>query len=224
MTGRKLFREKVVSRLGDQVHMTGHKDGCGYHRDYRMCGFRSDPRKIVMPGGRKQEFPIRMVRCAGCGQKFSLLPSFIPGEKHFSINIIGQVIRDVVLFSESISGVPENVGNLCGRKIRSRQTVLRCLQWMGFHHPTTALPRPGVTGSGYFQEDEGFEKEPDLRTYTAVMADPKTMVVWHIDYTDRADGETLVSSFEEFVKKIDFKVYYCSVNIYLTGYIKNYRK
>lgn len=203
---KKLFREKVVSRLGDQVHMTGHKDGCGCHKKYEMCGFRSKVRKIVMPGGRKQEYRIRLVRCAGCGQKFSLLPSFIPREKHFSIEIIGQVIRDIVLFSQSVSGALENVRHLCGRKIRSRQTIFHWLQWMGFHDPTTVLTRAGVTGSGYFQEDEGFEKEPDLRTYTVVMADPKTMVVWHTDYVDRVDEQTLTSSFEEFVEKTDFKV------------------
>jgi len=206
MTDKKLFREKVVSRLGDQVHMTGHRTGCGCDKVYKMCGFRSEPRRIVMPGGKKQEFRIRMVRCADCGQKFSLLPSFIPREKHFSIDIIGHVIRDLVLFSESISGVLENVSNLCGRKIKSRQTLFNWLQWMGTHHPATLLTRSGVTGSGYFQEDEGFEKEPDLRTYTAVLIDPKTMTVWHIDYTDRVDEETLTSSFEKFVRKIDFKV------------------
>jgi len=206
VTDKKLFREKVVNRLGDQVRMTGHRDGCGCRKKYKMCGFRSKLRKIIMPGGRKQEYRIRMVRCADCGQKFSLLPSFIPREKHFSINIIGQVIRDIVLFSQSVSGALENVRNLCGRKIGSRQTIFHWLQWMGFHHPTTVLTRAGVTGSGYFQEDEGFEKEPALRTYTAVMVDPETMVVWHIDYVDRVDEKTLTSSFEEFVKKISFKV------------------
>lgn len=95
---------------------------------------------------------------------------------------------------------------LCGKEIKSKQTIFNWLRWMGTHHPATLLTRAGGTCSGYFQEDEGFEKEPGLRTYTVVMVDPQTMAVWHIDYTDHVDEETLTSSFEEFVKKIDFKV------------------
>jgi hypothetical protein len=93
----KLFRAEVVNSLGEHARMPLPKK-------YEMCGYRPSPRKIVMPGGEKQEFKIRMVRCSDCGQKFSLLPSLIPREKHFSIDIIGQVIRDIVLFSQSISG------------------------------------------------------------------------------------------------------------------------
>ncbi len=147
-----------------------------------------------------------MVRCLSCGQRFSLLPSFIPREKHFSIDIIGQVLRGAVLFAESTDAVLENMGHLCGRAIKSRQTVLSRLQWTGAHHPATVSTRAGLTGSGYFQEDEGFEKEPGLRTCAVVMAEPRNMTVWHIDYTDHADEESLASSSEEFVKKTDIKV------------------
>ena len=38
------------------------------------------------------------------------------------------------------------------------------------------------------------------------MVDPGSMAVWHIDYTDHVDDESLTSSFEDFLKKIDFKV------------------
>lgn len=203
---RKLFRAEVVDKLKEHAHATAHKSSCKCSKKYEMCGYRPSPRKTVMPGGKKQEFKIRMVRCSCCGQKFSLLPSFLPREKNFSIDIIGQVIRDIVLFSQSISGALENVKNLCGRQIRSRQTILNWLRWTGTHHPATLLTRAGVTSSGYFQEDEGFEKEPGLRTYSVVMVDPGNMTVWHIDYTDHVDEESLTSSFEEFVKKIDFKV------------------
>jgi len=203
---RKLFRAEVVNKLGEHAHMTGHKPWCRCRKKYEMCGYRPIPRKTVMPGGKKQEFKIRMIRCSCCGQKFSLLPSFLPREKNFSIDIIGQVIRDIVLFSQSISGALENVKYLCGRQIRSRQTIFNWLRWTGTHHPATLLTRAGVTSSGYFQEDEGFEKEPGLRTYSVVMVDPGSMAVWHIDYTDHVDDESLTSSFEDFLKKIDFKV------------------
>ncbi len=73
-------------------------------------------------------------------------------------------------------------------------------------HPAVVLTRAGVTGSGYLQEDEGFEKEPQLRTYSVVMVDPKYMLVWHSDYVDHVDEVTLTDSFESFLRKIDFKI------------------
>jgi len=203
---KKQFRIEVINKLGDHAHATGHKPGCKCQKNYKMRGFRAIPRKTYMPGGEKQEFPIRMAECLSCGQRFSLLPSFLPREKNFSIDIIGQVIRDVVLFAGSINSVFENMKYLCGKEIKSKQTIFNWLKWMGTHHPATLLTRAGVTSSGYFQEDEGFEKEPGLRTYSVVMVEPQTMTVWHIDYTDHVDEETLTRSFEEFVKKIDFKV------------------
>jgi len=59
---------------------------------------------------------------------------------------------------------------------------------------------------GYFQEDEGFEKEPGLRTYTVVMPDPKTQLVWHMDYVDHVDEKTLCTSFKDFLQRINFNV------------------
>ncbi len=77
---------------------------------------------------------------------------------------------------------------------------------MGTLHPAAILSRAGVEGSGYLQEDEGFEKESGLRTYSVVMVDPANMPVWHSDYVDGVDEDTLVTSFEKFVEKIEFKV------------------
>ena len=45
-----------------------------------------------MPGGHEEEFPIRMVECLTCHERFSLLPSFLPREKHFCIDMIGSVL------------------------------------------------------------------------------------------------------------------------------------
>jgi hypothetical protein len=68
------------------------------------------------------------------------------------------------------------------------------------------LTRAGVKGSGYLQEDEGFEKEPNLRTYTVCMVDPENLLVWHIDYVDHVKEEMLCRSFKDFIEEIDFKV------------------
>ena len=78
--------------------------------------------------------------------------------------------------------------------------------YLGAYHPAAILTRAGVKGSGYLQEDEGFEKEPDLRTYTVAMVDSESLPVWHMDYVDRVDEETLCSSFEIFMELIDFKI------------------
>ena len=199
------FKHEIVERLKNYKHGTGHKANCKCQGNYKLKGFRRCPRKTVMPGGHKEEFRIRMVECSDCGQKFSLLPSFIPREKHFSIDIIGSVLRSIVLFGQSLNGAFESF-EMCGRRLKSRQTLLNWLLWAGTFHPATLLERCGAQCQGYFQEDEGFEKEPGLRTYTVVMADPKTQLIWHIDYVDHVDEKNLCTSFEDFLQRINFNV------------------
>ena len=202
---RKKFRAEVVGKLGEYGHATGHKAACKGKKTYHLIGFRPSSRKTVVEGGEQGNFPIRMVQCAECGEKFSLLPSFLPREKNFGIDIIGTVLRGILLFGQSLRAALEFV-KLTGREVKSKQTILNRVRWMGKLHPAMALIRSGVKGSGYFHEDEGFEKEPDLRTYTVVMADSENQLVWHMDYIDHADEETLYDSFEKFIERIDFKV------------------
>ena len=38
------------------------------------------------------------------------------------------------------------------------------------------------------------------------MVDPETLLVWHKDYVDHVDEETLCNSFEKFIERIGFKV------------------
>lgn len=202
---KKRFKKEVVARPGELIHATGHRSGCKGHKGYKLKGFRPKPRKIVMPGGEKHEFLIRMVECRECGQRFSLLPSFIPREKHFSIDIIGRTLRGIVLFGQSFSAAFNNIKS-CGRRLKSRQTLYNWLRWAGTFHPAELLTRAGAKCSGYFQEDEGFEKEPNLRTYTVVMVDPESQAVWHMDYIDHVDEKNLCSSFEKFLEHVDFNV------------------
>jgi histone H3/H4 len=202
---RRQFRQQIVGNIHRQCTVAGHKSDCNKHREYRLRGFRSAPRKTIMEGGKQEIFPIRMVECKACGQKFSLLPSFLPREKHFGIDIIGNILRGILLSANSLSSALENM-KLTGRTLKSRQTLLNWIAWMGFHHPAALLTRAGVKGSGYFQEDEGFEKEPGLRTYTVAMVDSETLVVWHLDYIDHVNEQALCSSFEKFIEHIDFNV------------------
>ena len=199
------YRREVVEKLKHYKNDIGHKPGCKCRGIYKMKGFRKSPRKIVVLGGHKEKFRIRMVQCEDCGQRFSLLPSFIPREKHFSIDIIGTVLQGIVLFAQSLTGAFEST-KLCGRKLKSRQTLLNWLQWAGTLHPATLLIKCGAGCQGYFQEDEGFEKEPGLRTYTVVMADPKTQLIWHMDYVDHVDERSLCASFEDFLQRVNFSV------------------
>jgi len=48
---------------------------------------------------------------------------------------------------------------LTGNPIKSKQTIFNWLKWIGSFHPATLLERAGVSSKGYFQEDEGFQKE-----------------------------------------------------------------
>jgi hypothetical protein len=198
------FRREVVEHLSEYAHTIGHKPTCKGHKGYNMIGFRPHDRKTIMVKGQGR-FPIRMVQCKDCGEKFSLLPSFLPREKHFGIDIIGHVFQNILLYSQSLQAALENL-KIIERGAKSKQTILNWLRWMGALHPATILTRAGIRGTGYFQEDEGFEREPNLRTYTVFMVDPKTLLVWHADYVDHVDEETLCASFEKFLQRVSFKI------------------
>jgi hypothetical protein len=200
---KKRFSAEVVDKLSEYPHTTGHKPSCTGPKEYVLIGFRPHDRKVIMPTGQQEHFPVRRVKCKNCGERFSLLPSFLPREKHFTIDVIGQVFQNVLLFSQSIQAALHNLA-LAG--VKSKQTIFNWLRWIGTFHPAAVLNRAGVTGSGYLQEDEGFEKEPDLRTYSVIMVEPKTLLVWHADYVDHVDEKNLCSSFEEFLQRVSFKI------------------
>jgi len=202
---KERFYTEVVEKLKNYGHATGHKPWCTCKGKYKLKGFRPSKRKPVLEGGKQHEFRIRMVQCVECKQRFSLLPSFLPREKHFGIDIIGNIVHQIVLFGQSLRGALESF-KLTGTTLKSKQTILNWLQWFGTLHPATVLTRAGVKGSGYFQEDEGFEKESGMRTFTVAIVDPENLLVWHLDYVDHVDEQTLTDSFENFIKRIDFKV------------------
>ena len=202
---RSRVKAEVVGKLGGVLPVEGHAPGCRCHTQYRMKGFRRTPRKCHMVGGQQELFPIRMVACADCGRSFSLLPSFLAREKHFALEIIGHVVEKMTLFGQSLSGSLKDLDILVPTG-HSKQTLPDWLSWFGALHPAEVLTRAGIRGTGYFQEDEGFEKEAGLRTYTVAMVDPQTQVVWHLDYVDHVDETTLCASFEEFVRHINVTV------------------
>jgi len=203
---RHRFLADVVCKLCDYSHFTGHKPSCKNPDKYTLCGFRKNPRKTMMKTGEQELFEIRMVRCEDCGQRFSLLPSFLPREKNFDIDIIANVCRNMFLFQLSTQGALENLTLMGEGRVKSKQTIFNWIRWMGTHHPATLLIRAGVEGSGYLQEDEGFEKEPNLRTYSVVMVDTENLLVWNADYVDHVDEATLCSSFQKFLERINFRI------------------
>ncbi len=205
VSDKKRFKHEVVEKLEEYGHMTGHTASCPHSGRYILKGFRRDPRKPVMKGGEQKTFPIRMVQCVDCGETFSLIPSFLAREKHFALDIIGHAARKLLLFGQSLSGTLEDLRFMVPGA-HSKQTLQDWIAWLGTLHPAAILTRAGIQGGGYFQEDEGFEKEPCLRTYTVVMVEPNTLLVWQADYIDHVDEETLYESFEAFVRQISFTV------------------
>ncbi|MCK4827367.1 hypothetical protein KA005_67170, partial [bacterium] len=103
------FRREVVANLSEYAHATGHCPTCKGRKGYKMIGFRSKERKIITSTGEQKRFSIRMVQCQDCGEKFSLLPSFLPREKHFAIDVIGQVFQNILLFSQSMQAALQNL-------------------------------------------------------------------------------------------------------------------
>jgi len=199
------FKTKVLNNLSQFIPEAGHEKYCNKSkRKYRMKGFRPNKRKVILPGGKK-EIPIRMVQCKECGKIFSVLPSFISREKHYSADIIGTVLEGILLRGVCFQ-YAQKIVSLTGNSVKSKQTIFNWLKWIGTYHPADLLERAGVSSKGYFQEDEGFQKEPNLRTYVVAMVDSQSQVVWHIDYIDHVGEEDLYKSFEDFLKKISFKV------------------
>jgi hypothetical protein len=203
---RKRFHIEVLDKLDEYTHHTGHEPDCSGPKEYQLYGYRKNPRNTIMNGGEQETYPIRMIQCKNCKKRFSLVPSFLPREKNFGIEIIGNVYRNMFRFNLSIQGAIENLKIIGKRSVKSKQTILNWTQWVGSLHPATILTRAGLNGSAYLQEDEGFEREPNLRTYCVVMVDPENQLVWHTDYLDHVDEKELCGSFENFLQKIDFKI------------------
>lgn len=205
VTDGKRFRREVLEPLEPSSHAMGHGACCKAKKCYKLLGFRSQPRKPGLVGGQQAEFPIRMIQCLACGAKFSLLPSFLAREKHFALDLIGHVVTKMMLFGQSLQASLADLAMLTPGG-HSKQTLLDWITWFGTLHPATILTRAGIQGTGYFQEDEGFETESGLRTYTVALVEPETLLVWHLDYVDAVDEETLYESFEGFVQQISFHV------------------
>ena len=93
---RNRFKKEVADNLESCAHTTGHKDSCKQPKKYVLAGFRSTAPKTLMEGGEQENFPIRMVKCVDCGQRFSMIPSFLPREKHF-----GRVQNNNLDFSQT---------------------------------------------------------------------------------------------------------------------------
>ncbi|KPA13712.1 hypothetical protein MHK_006080 [Candidatus Magnetomorum sp. HK-1] len=199
------FKRTVLKNLGQFTPEAGHKRDCeAMKRSYILKGFRAKNRKVIFPGNKK-EAPVRRVQCKGCGKIFSVLPSFISREKHYAADLIGKVLEGILLRGVCLQYAQE-IMDLTGFPVKSKQTILNWMEWIGTFHPADLLERAEATASGYLQEDEGFQKEPNLRTYIVAMVDPNSQVVWHIDYTDHVGEESLYKSFEEFLEKISFKI------------------
>lgn len=183
----------------------GHESDCKKKdREYRLKGFRPNPRNPIIQGAREKT-KIRMVQCKNCGKIFSVLPSFVSREKHYGVDVIGTVLEGLTKNGSSLQ-YSQEITSLTGYPVKSKQTILNWLQWIGYYHPAELLSISGTHSNGYFQEDEGFQKEPCLRTYITAIVDSETQAVWHLDYVDHVNEETLFQSFSSLKGKISFKI------------------
>ena len=58
--------------------------------------------------------------------------------------IIGETVRAVCLFCQSVRGASEATA-LSGGKLKSVQTIMNWIKWMGFLHPARIPAGAGVT-------------------------------------------------------------------------------
>ena len=156
------FKREILTNINLFVSDSGHERTCvASKREYRLKGYRPKDRKVILPG-KKLDTPIRMIQCKSCGKVFSVMPSFISREKHYSVSLIGRVIEGIFLRGVSLN-YAQGMMDLTGFSVKSKQTILNWMKWIGMLHPAELLNRAGVTSSGYFQEDEGFQRLKQLR-------------------------------------------------------------
>ena len=199
------FKQNVLPDIDQYLPDGGHKTDCKKNdREYRLKGFRPNPRTPLLQGS-KEKKKIRQVQCKNCGKIFSVLPSFIAREKHYGVDVIGTVLEGLTTKGTSLQ-FSQEITSLTGYPVKSKQTILNWLQWIGYYHPAELLSVSGAQSNGYFQEDEGFQKEPCLRTYIAAIVDSETQAVWHLDYIDHVNEDTLFQSFSKLKGKISFKI------------------
>ena len=202
---KKWFKQNVLPSVDQFLPDDGHKADCKKEdRQFRLKGFRPKPRKPILQGC-KENKQIRQVQCKNCGKIFSILPSFIAREKHYGVDVIGTVLEGLTTKGTSLQ-FSQDITSLTGYPVKSKQTILNWLQWIGYYHPAELLSISGAKSNGYLQEDEGFQKEPCLRTYIAAIVDSETQAVWHLDYIDHVNEETLVQSFQKLKGKISFRI------------------
>jgi len=122
ISDRKIFKETVLNNLCS-AHQVGHKDSCEGENSFTLAGYRSNNRKVKMKDNLKHDIQIRMGKCKACGVKFSFLPSFLLREKQFCIEIIGSVVRNVLLFNSSIRSAFETLKVFCDKKVKKQYLI-----------------------------------------------------------------------------------------------------
>lgn len=116
---KKQFQSQVVDKLFNDACASGHKSSCVGKKAYVLCGYRKNARKTIMSGG-QETFPIRMVQCKQCKQRFSVLPSFLPREKHYGIDIIANVFQNILLYAHSLQATLQNLTMLGKGGVKSK--------------------------------------------------------------------------------------------------------
>ena len=72
-----------------------------------------------------------MVQCKNCGKIFSVLSSFVSREKHYGVDVIGTVLEGLTKNGSSLQ-YSQEITSLTGYPVKSKQTILNCLQWIGY--------------------------------------------------------------------------------------------
>ena len=84
---KEWFKSEILANINRFVSDSGHERSCDESkRTYRLKGYRPNNRKVIV-AGKKLDTPIRIIQCKSCGKVFSVMPSFISREKHYSISL-----------------------------------------------------------------------------------------------------------------------------------------
>ena len=207
---RELFLAAVTQADADMADsFPGHKPHCP--RLHRFTHHSHYVRKAIPYTGAIYTYTVVIwqVRsstklttgCLDCGGVFTIMPAFLLRYQRLDARAVANLLQVLLVMNVSyrhgrlIFGFsqPELI------TIKDPRTLWRLVQWLGRSICVTQLLLTlGLKPPSHVIEDEKFTGENGAQTYIPAVLDPKSSLIWWIDYIPQVDEDTVSASFQRF--------------------------
>jgi len=193
---RELFLAAVTQAdMADSF--PGHKPHCP--RLHRFTRHSHYVRKAIPYTGAIYTAVIWQVRCLDCGGVFTIMPAFLLRYQRLDARAVANLLQVLLVMNVSYRHGRLIFGFSQPELIKDPRTLWRLVQWLGRSICVTQLLLTlGLKPPSHVIEDEKFTSENGAQTYIPAVLDPKTSLIWWIDYTPQVDEDTLRASFQRF--------------------------